>query len=93
MGMFFVLIWLRGTFPRFRIDQVMAFAWKFLLPLALANIFVVAIDYYIHGLIGYIGSWIFMLLCFFTIWAVNSKETAHAYTGSVTAPTIPARPV
>jgi NADH-quinone oxidoreductase subunit H len=93
MSIFFVLIWLRGTFPRFRIDQVMAFAWKFLLPLALANIFVVAIDYYIHGIIGYVGSWIFMLLCFFTIWAVNSKETAHAYTGSVTAPTIPAHPV
>src|SRR5262249_24218065 len=36
MGMFFVLIWFRGTFPRFRIDQVMAFSWKFLLPLALA---------------------------------------------------------
>jgi NADH-quinone oxidoreductase subunit H len=93
MGIFFVLIWLRGTFPRFRIDQVMAFAWKFLLPLALANIFVVAIDYYVHGLIGYIGSWLFMLLCFFAIWAVNSKETAHAYTGSVTAPTVPVQPV
>ncbi|HJZ10652.1 MAG TPA: NADH-quinone oxidoreductase subunit NuoH, partial [Acidobacteriota bacterium] len=46
MGLFFVLIWFRGTFPRFRIDQVMAFAWKFLLPLALVNIFVAAVDYY-----------------------------------------------
>jgi NADH-quinone oxidoreductase subunit H len=92
MGIFFVLIWLRGTFPRFRIDQVMAFAWKFLLPLALMNIFVVAIDYYIPGLIGYIGSWIFMLLSFFVIWAINSKGTAHHYTGSVTAPQIPAHP-
>ena len=89
MAIFFVLIWLRGTFPRFRIDQVMAFAWKFLLPLALANIFVVAIDYYIHGLIGYFGSWVFMLLCLLIIWAVNSRETAHAYTGSMTAPTVP----
>jgi len=34
----FVYIWVRGTLPRFRYDQLMAFSWKFLLPLALANI-------------------------------------------------------
>ena len=34
----FVLIWLRGTFPRLRIDQLMGLAWKFLLPLGLVNI-------------------------------------------------------
>jgi NADH-quinone oxidoreductase subunit H len=34
----FVLVWLRGTFPRLRVDQLMGFAWKFLLPLALINI-------------------------------------------------------
>ncbi|MBI2884620.1 MAG: NADH-quinone oxidoreductase subunit NuoH [Candidatus Omnitrophica bacterium] len=34
----FVLVWLRGTFPRLRADQLMGFAWKFLLPLALVNI-------------------------------------------------------
>ncbi len=37
----FVLVWLRGTFPRLRIDQLMGFAWKFLLPLALVNILAV----------------------------------------------------
>lgn len=36
--LFFVMIWLRGAFPRLRMDQLMAFAWKFLLPLALINI-------------------------------------------------------
>ena len=34
----FLYIWIRGTLPRFRYDQLMAFSWKFLLPLALANI-------------------------------------------------------
>jgi len=36
----FLFIWIRGTFPRLRIDQLMSFAWKFLLPLALANLLV-----------------------------------------------------
>jgi NADH-quinone oxidoreductase subunit H len=34
----FVYIWIRGTLPRFRYDQLMAFGWKFLLPIAIANI-------------------------------------------------------
>ncbi|HLF71036.1 MAG TPA: NADH-quinone oxidoreductase subunit NuoH, partial [Dehalococcoidia bacterium] len=33
---YFGLIWLRGTWPRLRIDQLMAFAWKMLIPLVLA---------------------------------------------------------
>jgi len=39
----FVYIWVRGTLPRFRYDQLMGFGWKFLFPLALANILITAL--------------------------------------------------
>jgi len=36
----FMYIWFRGTFPRYRFDQLMHLGWKWLIPLALANILV-----------------------------------------------------
>ena len=36
----FAFIWVRGTLPRFRYDQLMGFAWKFLFPLAMLNLLV-----------------------------------------------------
>jgi NADH-quinone oxidoreductase subunit H len=41
--LYVVLIWLRGTLPRLRVDQLMNFAWKTLVPLALANLMVTAL--------------------------------------------------
>jgi NADH-quinone oxidoreductase subunit H len=43
MVLLFVLIWLRATFPRIRYDRLMAFGWKVLLPVALANVFLTAV--------------------------------------------------
>jgi NADH-quinone oxidoreductase subunit H len=39
----FLFIWIRGTLPRFRYDQLMAFAWKFMFPIALVNLLVTAL--------------------------------------------------
>jgi NADH-quinone oxidoreductase subunit H len=36
----FAFIWIRGTLPRFRYDQLMAFTWKFLFPVAMLNLLV-----------------------------------------------------
>ncbi len=39
----FLFVWMRGTLPRVRIDQLMGFAWKWLLPVSLLNLFVTAL--------------------------------------------------
>jgi NADH:ubiquinone oxidoreductase subunit H len=36
----FVYVWMRGTLPRFRYDQLMAFGWKLLLPISILNVIV-----------------------------------------------------
>jgi NADH-quinone oxidoreductase subunit H len=43
VGVFLVLMWLRGTLPRVRIDQLLAMNWKFFVPLSVINIIIVMI--------------------------------------------------
>lgn len=43
----FLFMWVRWTFPRIRVDQLMGFAWKVLVPLSIANIFLTGIGKYV----------------------------------------------
>jgi NADH-quinone oxidoreductase subunit H len=53
----FVFIWIRGTLPRMRVDHVMNFAWKFMMPMAFTCIIAAATWHYqSHGLAGWLWS-------------------------------------
>ena len=49
--LFFLLlyIWVRGTLPRFRYDQLMSFGWKVLLPASILNVLIAAVWLYARG--------------------------------------------
>jgi NADH-quinone oxidoreductase subunit H len=72
---YFVLVWLRGTLPRFRLDQLMAFAWKYLIPITIAHTVLVAVEVTIYRNVDMLG--IFSLgtiACVnlaFTVWIVR----------------------
>jgi NADH-quinone oxidoreductase subunit H len=53
----FVYIWIRGTLPRTRVDQIMNFAWKFVLPMAFTCVVAAAVWHYqARGLAGWLWS-------------------------------------
>ncbi|MCH8745059.1 MAG: NADH-quinone oxidoreductase subunit NuoH [Chloroflexi bacterium] len=43
----FVSFWIRATYPRLRVDQIMALSWKFLLPLSLINLTATSVEVFI----------------------------------------------
>jgi NADH-quinone oxidoreductase subunit H len=45
----FVYVWMRGTLPRFRYDQLMSFGWKLLLPVSIANVLITSLIILLRG--------------------------------------------
>lgn len=45
MGIF-IFVWIRATYPRLRLDQIMAVCWKFLIPLSIINLIAVTLEVY-----------------------------------------------
>ena len=44
-GFIFLMFWVRATLPRMRVDRLMNFAWKYMVPLSIANILIAAVWY------------------------------------------------
>jgi NADH-quinone oxidoreductase subunit H len=65
-----VFIWVRGTLPRTRVDQVMNFAWKFMLPMAFTCILAAAVWFYAGG--G-IRGWLASLAVIVTVYLLLSR--------------------
>jgi NADH-quinone oxidoreductase subunit H len=82
-GLIAVMIWLRGTLPRLRVDQLMAFAWKFLLPLSIVNILLAGLSHHVidayPGPVAKVGAWaVSLVLLYMMAWGLNniSRSTA-----------------
>ena len=54
-----VFIWVRGTLPRLRMDQLMNFAWKFMLPMALVEMVCAGVWHFLPGgAAWFVGRWL-----------------------------------
>src|SRR5436190_16882727 len=77
-------VWFRATFPRFRFDQLMELGWKWMIPLALANIFVTGIivlalpDNDAGEILLSIAGVIIIALTLFLLFRPKPKVVAHA---------------
>jgi NADH-quinone oxidoreductase subunit H len=67
LGLVFWFIWIRGAFPRLKADQLMNFAWKWLLPLSLLNV-LVAMIWHLMAVWSFPGAMgVRWVLCFLAI--------------------------
>ena len=65
-ALLFVYIWLRGTLPRTRVDQIMNFAWKFMLPMAFTCMVAAAVWHYAgRGLRGWLWSFVVIAVVYY----------------------------
>ena len=78
----FTFIWIRGTLPRSRVDQVMAFAWKFMLPMAFTCVVAAAVWHYQgRGLAGWLWSLAVVAIVYFGLsWFLDTgKKFCHPH--------------
>jgi NADH-quinone oxidoreductase subunit H len=79
----FVFIWIRGTLPRIRVDQMMSFAWKFMLPMAFTCVIAAAIWHYqgrrLSGSLWSLGWIVLVYLTLSRVLGVGKKFAPRTY--------------
>jgi NADH-quinone oxidoreductase subunit H len=78
----FLMLWFRATFPRFRIDHLLSFSWKFLVPLTLFNLMLVALivqvvdGVWMQALLGLVGN--LMLIAVALLWLNRAARAGQS---------------
>ena len=82
LGMMILLnIWIRGTWPRVRVDQLLAFAWKVLLPMAILNIAVVGLVHFMDSpILGWIVSAVILAVAFIVLTKIGASDVIEKRT-------------
>jgi len=88
----FVMFWVRATLPRMRVDRLMNFSWKYLVPLSIINILIAGVWYEIVIRPDYLtlGNWmkgfavtgVLVVLSVYVVFLVNRKASARVALGS-----------
>ncbi|MGZ3388796.1 MAG: NADH-quinone oxidoreductase subunit H, partial [Isosphaeraceae bacterium] len=88
----FVMFWVRATLPRLRVDRLMNFSWKYLVPLSIVNILIAGVWYEMVIRPGYLtfSNWVrgfavtavLVVLTVYLVFLVNRKASARVALGS-----------
>jgi NADH-quinone oxidoreductase subunit H len=92
-GFVFVMFWIRATLPRMRVDRLMNFAWKYLVPMSIINILAAAIWFECYIRVPRQLNWFWSALitasilipAFLVIVAINRREKALMLEADATA--------